>query len=663
MLKSCLSSLREHAPEIQVILVEHETTEGSDWVRQEMPEVVVLQAKDTEEKKQSYSSLNNLGASSATGEYLLLINNDIVVRAGAVQRMVQVLDELPDVGICGAKLLTPDSLIQHIGVCFNGFGIPYHLGWGKENAREFQPAFRDDYYDAVTFAAAMIRRPIWDEVEGLCEDYFFNYEDMDFCLKVREKGYRCFMPHEAVMMHMEAASREFRTTKEHTIGHNLWIFGEKWIRNDRMAKALKVTVEKGHGPLAAERLNIAFVPSGRHVGVAWWRMHLPAKKIAEKRLANVQVIYGDMAEDGIKNTMSLADLAIWQGFYNEPVKRMAELGSGRSHRMIYEYDDHPIYLSPFAQAFRGLGTKEIPLRASDGSEIWLWRDGQDGFNLEANRQNRQRQLEIMSAVDAITTTTDPLAGYFKTLNQRVFAIPNCIDFTQYQPMSDFFDRKPGPIRIGWWGGDNHWHDISMVGQALTKYVNAHDVRLVLIGAFYKGPFKGIDLNKVEERPWVHVEAFPHALAAAGLDVVFIPLASPALPEMRFNAYKSEIKWLEASALKLPALVQGGVRAYENVQEGVTGLYFNDDDEFLEKLDQLVRGADLRRKMGQTAYDWAREHRDLDKEINRWMECYEKIAAGAFEARVQKDELWNELTEAAADRPAASNIVAEGAGRA
>lgn len=627
LLRACLSSVKKFSPkDTEVIVVEHETQDAESLINEHYPYVRYFRKTDDPDR-QSFSSLNNFGVQQATGDSFLILNNDIEFHEGCIEKMQAALDTMPDVGIVGAKLLFADGTIQHMGVCFNAFGIPSHLGYKKDDGPEFPPSMRSDYFDAVTFACALVRREVWEKLGGLDTDYFFNYEDTDFCLRAREMGWKTYVVHDAIATHHEGQSMDFRTTKDHSIVRNIHILRKKWINTGRMEKILKMKVMREYGPLADDRLNIAFMPGGKEAGVSWWRMQLPAKKLLEQKLANIEFVYGDMNEKTVQDLLSKADLTVWQSYYSDPIKRIAAMGSDRGFKMVYEYDDHPVYLSPYAQVFRNLGTKEVKIASRDGEEVWLWRDGQDGFDLERNRRNRTNQLEIMTQVDALTTTTEPLAGYFKTLNPNVYTLPNCIDFKHYRKPGTLYDRKPGPVRIGWWGGDNHWHDVSMIGTALTRFVNTHDVTLVLIGAFYKGPLKGIDLNKVEDNEWVHVEAFPWRLAAAALDVVVVPLAPPNLPEMQFNQYKSDIKFLEASAMGWPSLVQGGVRAYESAIDGVNALTYTDDDDFTMKLQALVESSEIRRKISDNAYDYTFQCRNLDKEAYRWLEAYQRIIKG------------------------------------
>jgi len=647
MLANCLRSLAAQWPSLEVIVVEHETHDAKEILEETFPRGIYIEAFDKDApdrgedgpKGHSYSTLNNLGVAKATRPYILLLNNDVTARKGSIDAMVEVLEKDEQTGIVGAKLLTPKNKIQHIGVVFNHYGIPSHLGWGEEHARTFLPAWRSEYFDAVTFAAALIRRDLWEKLGGLSDDYFFNYEDSDFCLRARAEGFRCYVNQVAIFTHLEGGSGDLRTTEHHSIKRNLTVFRDKWIETGTLENLTGIRLTTGQGPLAMERLNVIMMPSGRGAGVSWWRMDLIGQKLVKRKLANVMFCFPDMKQDALMEAFGRADLAVIQGHHGGDLLRA--LRADRPFKTVFEHDDHPVYLSPYAEVYRTLGTQEIQLLGSDGSAIWLWRDGESGFDLDRNRAAKASLLETMGACDAMTTTTVPLAEYFSTISKHVFVLPNCVDFDHYPPVFDRYQRAGDDgVRVGWWGGDNHWHDMTAIGPWLRDFINAReDAKLVLIGAFYRGPFRGIDMAKVEDQQWVHVEAWPYKLATAGLDAAIIPLASPSQPYMQFNHFKSDIKWLEAAAYKIPCLVQAGVAPYENCIDGVNALTFASREEFLEKLDRLTKDSDLRRRLGQAAYDYAREYRDLEKNIESWLDIYQQVAKGEyiFEKKAKESE--------------------------
>ena len=157
----------------------------------------------------NYSALNNFGEKFATGEYLLLLNNDTeVITAAWLEEMVMYAQQ-KRVGCVGAKLLYPDDTIQHAGVGFGIGGVAGHL-------HKYYPASSDGYMGrlnyvqdvyADTAACLLIRKEIYDEVGGLDESYAVAFNDVDFCLRVRDKGYRIVWTPYAQLTHYESKSR------------------------------------------------------------------------------------------------------------------------------------------------------------------------------------------------------------------------------------------------------------------------------------------------------------------------------------------------------------------------------------------------------------------------------------------------------------------------
>jgi len=662
--RQCLRSLlASHDPaDLEVVVIEGGGTVVQDTLGKDFPDVQWLQAEDG----WSFSKINNEAVGYTSAPNILLLNNDTISRKGFLAAMLAAIRG--DVGIVGAKLLHMDGTIQHIGVVFDTDGVPYHVGYNRKDDGTYLPAERSDHYDAVTFACALIRREVWDAVGGLDEAYHFNYEDADFCLKAREAGWRCWVAADAKIVHLENKSFDVRSNKANPLWPNLKVFRDKWIATDKLAALTGQWVRKTSGRLRDDRLNVAFLPSSKNAGVPWWRIEQPARMLAEKGLCNVQVLYGNEEESQRMNVLEHANTVVFQGQTAEWVLNLMRLQS-RPFAAVYDYDDHPIHISPYAQAYRYFGTQEIELADHNGP-FWLWRDGENGFDIKRNMAHRQRQMEIFHAADMVTTTTIPLVEFYRTLNDRVKMLPNCIDFSIFKTPLDLWERKPGPIRIGWHGGDNHYHDICSIAEPLKEYVNSHDVKLVLYGAYYRGPLKGIDPNKVEEATWISVDAFPYKLATLGIDVAVIPLMDPAEPHMGFNQYKSDIKFLEYSALRVPSLVAAGRAAYSSCQNGVNSLTYSTADEFTGMLDTMCQDAALRKRLASSAYDWVREYRDLDKRVGMWAEAYQEAADGkrrcepAVEPETVAAERNTETIRAAESvpeedlRPAASNAEPE-----
>ncbi|MCF0132013.1 MAG: glycosyltransferase family 2 protein [Pseudobutyrivibrio sp.] len=180
----------------------------------------------------NFSAINNYGAKYAKGKYLLLLNNDIeIISKTCIREMVSVCMR-PDVGICGAMLYYPDNTMQHAGVVVGIGGIAGHMYVGLERSEPgymFRAACSQNM-SAVTAACLMTKAGVYEEVNGLTEIFDVAFNDIDYCLKVRQAGYLVvFNPH-AECYHYESKSRGLEDTGEKVARFNSEIekFEKAW---------------------------------------------------------------------------------------------------------------------------------------------------------------------------------------------------------------------------------------------------------------------------------------------------------------------------------------------------------------------------------------------------------------------------------------------------
>ena len=220
-LETCVESIyaRTTYPDFEIILIENnskapETFRAYERMQKEHPDN--LKVVTWEGKGFNYSALNNFGEKFATGEYLLLLNNDTeVITAAWLEEMVMYAQQ-KRVGCVGAKLLYPDDTIQHAGVGFGIGGVAGHL-------HKYYPASSDGYMGrlnyvqdvyADTAACLLIRKEIYDEVGGLDESYAVAFNDVDFCVRVRQAGYTNVFTPFAQLYHYESKSRGMEDNPE-----------------------------------------------------------------------------------------------------------------------------------------------------------------------------------------------------------------------------------------------------------------------------------------------------------------------------------------------------------------------------------------------------------------------------------------------------------------
>lgn len=217
-LQTCVDSIREKStyPNYEIIIVENNSTTDEIFEYYKELEQDSRIKVVTYEGGFNYSRINNLGAREASGEYLILLNNDTeVISPDWMERMVGYCQR-ESTGIVGAKLYYPDDTVQHCGVVVGMGGFAGHV-------LMLSSPSDDGYFgrlkvvqdiSAVTAACLMIKKTVFDEVGGLDEDFIVALNDVDLCLKVRKAGKLIVLDPGIELYHYESKSRGFEETPE-----------------------------------------------------------------------------------------------------------------------------------------------------------------------------------------------------------------------------------------------------------------------------------------------------------------------------------------------------------------------------------------------------------------------------------------------------------------
>lgn len=210
-LKACVDSIREKTEytNYEIIIVENNSTtdEIFQYYRElsQDPRIHLVRWN----KEFNYSAINNYGVRHARGEYLLFLNNDVtVITPGWIREMLGVCQR-HEVGAVGVKLIYPDDTIQHAGCVVGMGGIAGHMFVNM-------PANRTGYLhkasilqdmSAVTAACMMMKKEAFEKAGGFTEELAVAFNDVDLCLKVREKGYLIVYDPYVQLYHMESKTR------------------------------------------------------------------------------------------------------------------------------------------------------------------------------------------------------------------------------------------------------------------------------------------------------------------------------------------------------------------------------------------------------------------------------------------------------------------------
>lgn len=218
-LERCITSLKQSTYEnYEIVIVENNSTEDTIWnyykelEKDNRIKIIKCQGEF------NYSAFNNEGVRQSEGEVIVFLNNDIeVINPSWMEEMVMYAVRQEN-GIVGARLFYPDKTLQHCYI-ITGAGedrVAIHAG-------HMLPENDYGYLDrigfvqnvnAVTGACMMLRRQVYDEVEGFDENLPVAYNDVDLCLKARQKGYDNIYTPYATLYHYESLTRG-RDNKEH----------------------------------------------------------------------------------------------------------------------------------------------------------------------------------------------------------------------------------------------------------------------------------------------------------------------------------------------------------------------------------------------------------------------------------------------------------------
>lgn len=247
-LKRCITSILEKSTyeNYEIVVVENgsETKEIFDYYTslKEYDNIrVVTYEKPEGQNGFNYSAVNNFGVKQTKGDYILLLNNDTEVITVNWMEELLMYAQREDVGAAGAKLYYGNKTIQHAGVVLqlgaHRTAGHSHYGQSRENLGYMGRLCYAQNVSAVTGACLLVKKSLFEEVGGLDESFAISLNDVDFCLKLREKGLLNVFTPFAELYHYESVSRGLDDSGEKAERYNRESahFREKW----------KTVLEKG----------------------------------------------------------------------------------------------------------------------------------------------------------------------------------------------------------------------------------------------------------------------------------------------------------------------------------------------------------------------------------------------------------------------------------
>ncbi len=315
-----------------------------------------------------------------------------------------------------------------------------------------------------------------------------------------------------------------------------------------------------------------------HAGCGNYRLGLPMWALS--RLGHDAIAFTDLNVE-IPDDL---DILVGQSIAKpERAERWLALAAtpGRSFGMVYEIDDDIWSVHP-----------------RNPAHAWYDADAQ------------RTVAECIAAADAVTVTTEHLAGVVSRYNPNVAVLPNCFDAA----ILDHQRPRAERLTVGWAGGASHADDFASVAKELTSFFRrTPEVDAHFIGVNY-GPLVGRPLAR--HTGWV--TNLVDYVKGLDLDIGIAPLAYN-----EFNRSKSDLKFLEYASVGIPVVASDFGPYGDSVVHGVTGMLVRHPHEMVKHLRALVNDADLRAEIGANARSWAAT-RTIQANVWRWDEAYSSL---------------------------------------
>ena len=225
-------------------------------------------------------------------------------------------------------------------------------------------------------------------------------------------------------------------------------------------------------------------------------------------------------------------------------------------------------------------------------------------------------MEQMRLSDGLIVSTPYLAEMYKGINEKIYVVPNSIDFKVWDGLS----RKRSPrIRIGWIGGGTHGPDLEMIAPSirnvLDKYKDVWFYCIHGVPQIYK------DMPKVYwTRSWAKINLYPRFMASYKFDIGIAPLI-----DNNFNRGKSNLRWLEYSALKIPCVASPLPDFKRVIKHEKNGYLAESEKDWVGYLSQLIENESKRKAVGDSAYDTIKKDFNVSKNARHYMQLLKEVA--------------------------------------
>lgn len=309
----------------------------------------------------------------------------------------------------------------------------------------------------------------------------------------------------------------------------------------------------------------------------------------------------------IDHACEMADIVIWHPmYYDWSLDFFLEMQHKHQKPFIVEVDDNYVDVPAWNEAFHGFRS---------GSSY------------------RTSSLDCMRNADGMIVTTPHLKETYSAINDNVHVVENSLDFKgdrKFIGWDKVSIRKHNGIRLGWIGGRSHFEDLMLVSPAIRTVLKDNpDVTLVLVNSALRDscsslgreyPFEGLKVHYADRS--VAINRYARFAASFGFDIGIAPLV-----DCNFNRSKSNLRWLEYSALGIPTVATNISHFSQTVKSMETGILVSDNDlgKWTDALNLMIRNKNLREEIGRNAAKRVRKYFNVRRNSPAYIRLLKSMA--------------------------------------
>ncbi|MCP5195804.1 MAG: glycosyltransferase [Gammaproteobacteria bacterium] len=552
-----------------------------------------------------FSAINNFAARQATGDFLLLLNNDtVILQENWLERLISI-GLRKDVGIVGCRLVYANQTIQHAGVIIGMGGIAQHVGieLPMSDAGYMGRLQLTQNFSAVTAACLLVRKELFITVGGLDEIEFpMLFNDIDFCLKITEQGYRIVWTPYVTLIHHGNASLDSRVnTKDINESRT-----EKNLKSQKSFIRKWIASKKAGDPAYHRHLSLrefGWVIDGEF-DVPWHPDLEPLPRIVaqppdEWGVGHYRLIgpLKELTNSGQICSFLLPPLSSEKRFLpyvSELVRAKPTTLFLQNAFTSFHLDDLKHYAELLPDVFRVFGQDDIVFSVPQKSAA----------HKSFGKDTKARVRRAVSLCHRAIVTTEPIAEAMRGMVDDIRVMPNYLERSRWDNLqSPRKERRK--LRVGWAGAQQHQGDLEFILPVVEATANEVD-----------WIFMGMCLAKLryhiaEVHNPVSFDQYPAALAALDLDLAIAPLEIN-----RFNTAKSNLRLLEYGAVGYPVICTD-IEPYRNAP--VTRVP-NNPQAWIDTIRSHIYDLDATRIAGEQLHEWVLSNWMLDQHLDEWLKA-------------------------------------------